>query len=639
MGKDPSLLELYERASGQKLNREKTSLFFSKNTPQAAKELLGNLVGVTPTNCFEKYLGLPSMVGKSRMASFSSIKGRIWERINGWKEKFLTHAGKEVLMKAVLQAIPTYTMSVFKLPKTLCQEINALFSKFWWGHQKNDSKIAWLKWSKMGLAKNKGGLGYRDLEPFNMALLAKQGWRIMLNPDCLVAKVLKSKYFSKEDFLTSRLGSNPSFVWRSLWGAKYLVQAGMIWRVGDGKSVKIWGDKWIGSTYTGKIQAPVRILGENDKVSALIDDTTQWWNYELIQAIFPEEEAKRIYSTVLSPLGKPDQIVWAGTKNGIFTVRSAYHLAKELSLVEIGECSIAGQKERMWQIIWKLKCPRVIHLFLWKACNNILPTKGNLSRRAVTKDDKCPICKLETETIGHSLWSCQAAKDVWMECPPKIQKSPGDEDDFSAVFVRLAERLSDDELRLLVFVARQIWFRRNDFVFNGEFRPPEKLVQVARLQMEQYDQATASKDKEDLTMGNTCNQKQVRWKKPPIGVVKLNWDAAVDERTGNVGLGAIARDHEGRVLAMHGSICKHIYNPTTAETLAAWKAVVLSVQLGVIYLEVEGDANEVVQGINCASHCLGCNGPILNDIKTLLQSFNTWKVTHVNRGQMGLLIV
>jgi hypothetical protein len=132
------LLELYEKASGQKLNREKTSLLFSKNTPQAVKDQLVNLVGVTPTSCFEKYLGLPSMVGKSRIASFSSIKGRIWERINGWKEKFLSHAGKEVLMKAVLQAIPTYTMSVFKLPKSLCQGINSLFSKFWWGNKKNE---------------------------------------------------------------------------------------------------------------------------------------------------------------------------------------------------------------------------------------------------------------------------------------------------------------------------------------------------------------------------------------------------------------------------------------------------------------------------------------------------------------------
>ena len=192
-----------------------------------------------------------------------------------------------------------------------------------------------------------------------------------------------------------------------------------------------------------------------------------------------------------------------------------------------------------------------------------------------------------------------------------------------------------DELRLLVFVVRQIWFRQNDFVFNGEFRPLEKLVQVDRLQMEQYDQATASWDKEVLNMGNTCTRIYVRWMKPPVGVVKINWDAAVDERIGSVGLGTIARDHEGRVLAMHCSTCKHIYNPTTAETLVSWKAVVLGVQLGVIYLEVEGDAKEVVNGLNCASHCLGRKRPVLNDIKTLLQSFNTWKVTHVNRGTNG----
>ena len=158
-GNIQAILELYEKASGKKLDRDKTSLPFSKNTSQAAKEHLINLVGVTPTGCFEKYLGLPSMVGKSRMTSFSSIKGCIWDRINGWKEKFLSHAGKEVVMKAMLQVIPTKTMSVFKLPKTLCQGINTLLSKFWWGHQNNGSKVAWLKWSKMGLAKQKWGPG------------------------------------------------------------------------------------------------------------------------------------------------------------------------------------------------------------------------------------------------------------------------------------------------------------------------------------------------------------------------------------------------------------------------------------------------------------------------------------------------
>ena len=74
--------------------------------------------------------------------------------------------------------------------------------------------------------------------------------------------------------------------------------------MGDSNSIKIWGDKWIDSTFSGMIQAPVRILGENDKVSTLIDDTKHWWNYELIREIFPEDEAKQIYIMVISPLAK-----------------------------------------------------------------------------------------------------------------------------------------------------------------------------------------------------------------------------------------------------------------------------------------------------------------------------------------------
>jgi hypothetical protein len=108
----------------------------------------------------------------------------------------------------------------------------------------------------------------------------------------------------------------------------------------------------------------------------------------------------------------------------------------------------------MWQTLWKLNCPRVTHLFLWKACNNILPTKANLARRSVTLDDKCPIYKLEKETIDHSLWSCQLAKDVWLECPLRIQKSPCDEDDFLSIFKCLVERPTVEELRLLAFVVR-----------------------------------------------------------------------------------------------------------------------------------------------------------------------------------------
>jgi hypothetical protein len=169
------ILDVYERASGQKINKEKTSIFFSRNTKQETKDHILSIAGVNSTNSYEKYLGLPPLVGRSRMSTFTGIQGKIWERISGWKEKFLSQAGKEVMIKAVLQAIPTYTMSVFQLPKTLCKEIISMLSRFWWGHKENESRIAWMSWAKMGKTKVDGGLGFRDLEWFNMALLAKQG--------------------------------------------------------------------------------------------------------------------------------------------------------------------------------------------------------------------------------------------------------------------------------------------------------------------------------------------------------------------------------------------------------------------------------------------------------------------------------
>jgi len=121
-GKIQEVLDCYEMASGQKINREKTSLFFSRNTNADIRVLISSAVGVPSTQQYECYLGLPALIGRSKVSTFNGIKGRIWSRMNGWKEKFLSHAGKEILLKAVLQAIPTYSMSVFQLPKTVSRD-------------------------------------------------------------------------------------------------------------------------------------------------------------------------------------------------------------------------------------------------------------------------------------------------------------------------------------------------------------------------------------------------------------------------------------------------------------------------------------------------------------------------------------
>jgi hypothetical protein len=91
-----------------------------------------------------------------------------------------------------------------------------MMAKFWWGHKENTSKISWLSWTKLDRDRNSRGLGYRDLEAFNLALLAKQGWRFLHHPETLVGRVFWEKYFLGGCFLESQLGRRPSFAWRSI---------------------------------------------------------------------------------------------------------------------------------------------------------------------------------------------------------------------------------------------------------------------------------------------------------------------------------------------------------------------------------------------------------------------------------------
>jgi hypothetical protein len=121
----------YEVASGQQLNLNKTSIFFSRNTSEERKLEITTLSGLQATQMYDTYLGLPVLVGKSRFQAFQVIKDRVWKRLNNWKLKFLLQAGKEILLKAVIQVIPIYSMNVFLLLSTLCKEINGLMQNFW----------------------------------------------------------------------------------------------------------------------------------------------------------------------------------------------------------------------------------------------------------------------------------------------------------------------------------------------------------------------------------------------------------------------------------------------------------------------------------------------------------------------------
>ncbi|XP_071922616.1 uncharacterized mitochondrial protein AtMg00310-like [Coffea arabica] len=200
-----------------------------------------------------RYLGLPMAIGRSKNQVFGYIKISIINKLKGWKNKMLSSAGKEVLIKSVIQAMPNYAMACFKLPKGLCKEICKCIANFWWGREEQDRKVHWLSWKRLSEVKGKGGLGFRDLEAFNEALLAKQLWRILTSPNLLMSKVIRAKYLKDPNALENNPPQSASWSWKSIHSAGRLIQRGMWKRIGDGSQVNIWKERWIMGSKTGTV--------------------------------------------------------------------------------------------------------------------------------------------------------------------------------------------------------------------------------------------------------------------------------------------------------------------------------------------------------------------------------------------------
>lgn len=121
-------------------------------------------------------------------------------------------------------------------------------NKYWWSSNKQGRSIHWKGWETMCLHKNKGGMGFKDVSDFNMALLGKQVWRLLTNGNSLVGRLFQARYYPRGTVLEAELGSNPSYVWRSIVAARDLVKLGSRWRVGGGDQICVLGQPWLPDT-------------------------------------------------------------------------------------------------------------------------------------------------------------------------------------------------------------------------------------------------------------------------------------------------------------------------------------------------------------------------------------------------------
>ena len=296
-------------------------------------------------------------------------------------------------------------------------------------------------------------------------MLAKQAWRILSNPSSLVTRVLKSKYFPNGDVLNAKLGSLPSYSWRSIHGSFEVIRRGSRWRVGNGKLIHIWEDRWLPTPSTYKVISPPNNNPEFPMVSALIDPLTKWWNVSLVRASFLPFEVDSILRIPLSYSMPEDKLIWVGNKRGEFTVKSVYHIA--FNLLESkkgGECSSGDPYKSLWKRLWSLNLPAKVKVFAWRACINGLPTMDAICIRGISNERGCPIYKKAPECINYALLNCDFSTLVWnhwTENPLGMHEVRWSFID-SALFI--LSHHSQQVLELFFGIAWAIWYNRNKVI-------------------------------------------------------------------------------------------------------------------------------------------------------------------------------
>jgi hypothetical protein len=158
-----NIITTYQEASGQLVNVNKSEILFSRHVREDIRDSIHQILPMQRVNHFSKYLGLPAHIGRSKNQIFQFIQDRVWKKLKGWKERNLSSAGRVTLIKSVAQAIPTYFMSCFLLPKGLCDKIESQICNFRWGSNVDKRKIHWVNWKKTCKNKLQGGMGLKSL--------------------------------------------------------------------------------------------------------------------------------------------------------------------------------------------------------------------------------------------------------------------------------------------------------------------------------------------------------------------------------------------------------------------------------------------------------------------------------------------
>ncbi|XP_062014406.1 uncharacterized protein LOC133730919 [Rosa rugosa] len=595
-------LNSYCSASGQSVNHQKSSLFFSPNTSPDVVLHISSILGMGAVLDPGRYLGLPTIWGRSKVAALSYVKDSIEKKISGWHQSSLSHAGKETLIKSVALAVPAYPMTVFKFPVSLCNQINSSLANFWWGTSATKG-IHWKSWTLLGLPKPDGGMGFRNIADFNLALLAKQAWRLHSNPDALWVRVLKNRYFPNSSFWEAARGSSPSWAWSSILEGRSLASAGSLWCIGSGTSVNLWKDNWIPNLPNFNLRTHPTPNDSNRLVASIIDRDTHTWNLTTLQSTLPVETIKAIQATSFGSSTDPDRLIWSANPTGTYTVHSGYNFLVKSSIPALSAHPHQSHivSPLVWKWIWSVRAPPKVKHFLWRATSNALATNRNRHHRHLSLSPLCTFCNSHPETTEHILFLCPWALQAWFSHPLSYQVNQQSITTLDAWILGIFGKdgcfgPTDPSFPTHVaFLLWYIWKHRCDCIFNHSLPNPVVVSANAYSAAMEFLRIPPSLQPPKHSLHYHSTGTPHPWVPPPVGRVKINTDAAWDSSL-NSGIAAIARDSSGILIG--GSARSTLASsPMAAEAQAISLGLELAISLSLSSFQLESDSLVLISAL------------------------------------------